>query len=233
MTYRLSKAPRRSSRAGFGHQHRGTASRCQTEWGDSLIALDPTEYRIVIALAGLAFVLAAWVPAYTARRPLSLPIVLVGAGAALFALPNMPDVDPTEHLELTEHLTEFGVIIALLGAGLKIDRPLGLWRWATTWRLLAVAMPLSIAGTAVFGWTVVGLAPASALLLGAVLAPTDPVLAADVQVGEPSLEGEHRGRRHQPGSGGQSRRGGHGRIRHDRRTGRRRSIQLDERSRAQ
>ena len=50
------------------------------------------------------------------------------------------------------------------------------------WRLLALAMPLTIAGVALLGWWVLGLAPASALLLGAVLAPTDPVLASDVQV---------------------------------------------------
>ena len=46
-------------------------------------------------------------------------------------------------------------------------------------------MPLTIVLTAVLGWWAVGLAPATALLLGAVLAPTDPVLAADVQVGPP------------------------------------------------
>ena len=100
----------------------------------------------------------------------------------------MPDIDPREHLVLTEHLTEFGVIIALLGAGLKLDRPIGVHRWGTTWRLLGVSMLLTIAGTAVLGWAVAGLAPATALLLGAILAPTDPVLAADVQVGEPSVD---------------------------------------------
>ena len=56
------------------------------------------------------------------------------------------------------------------------------------WRLLLVTMPLTILGTAVLGWWVAGLAPAVALLLGAVLAPTDPVLASDVQVGEPLTE---------------------------------------------
>jgi NhaP-type Na+/H+ or K+/H+ antiporter len=47
-------------------------------------------------------------------------------------------------------------------------------------------MPLTIAGTALLGWWWLGLAPAAAVLLGSALAPTDPVLAADVQVGEPS-----------------------------------------------
>jgi sodium/hydrogen antiporter len=52
--------------------------------------------------------------------------------------------------------------------------------------LLAIAMPLTIAGIAILGWWWLGLAPAAAVLLGSALAPTDPVLAADVQVGEPS-----------------------------------------------
>lgn len=155
-----------------------------------LIAFDATAYRLVLALGGLAFLLAAWVPAYTTKRPMSVPMVLVVAGAMLFAIPGMPDVDPVEHRLLTEHLTEFGVIIALLGAGLKLDRPVGLSRWELTWRLLGPGMLLTIASTALFGWAVAGLAPAAALLLGAVLAPTDPVLAADVQVGEPSVESD-------------------------------------------
>src|SRR4030095_10309914 len=58
-------------------------------------------------------------------------------------------------------------------------------RWATTWRLLAIAMPLSILGIAFLGWSLVGLSASAAILLGAVLAPTDPVLASDVQVGPP------------------------------------------------
>lgn len=155
-----------------------------------LTAIGATEYRLVLACAGLAFLLAAWIPAYTRRRPLSLPMVLVSTGVVLFAIPGMPDIDPVEHRALTEHLTEFGVIIALLGAGLKLDRPVGIRSWQTTWRLLGPGMVLTIAGTAVAGWAIAGLAPAAALLLGAVLAPTDPVLAADVQVGEPSVEPE-------------------------------------------
>lgn len=153
-----------------------------------MLAIGDTEYRLLLLLGGCSFVLAAWVPAYIGRRPLSVPIVLVAAGAVLFGIPGMPDVHPREHLAATEHLTEFGVIVALLGAGLKIDRRVGLRRWATTWRLLALSMPLTIAGTALLGWGIAGLTPAAAVLLGATLAPTDPVLAADVQVAEPSVE---------------------------------------------
>jgi NhaP-type Na+/H+ or K+/H+ antiporter len=86
------------------------------------------------------------------------------------------------------------VLVSLMGVGLAIDRILDLrswrsWRtWSPVWRMLLVAMPLTILGTMLLGWWVAGLAPAVALLLGAVLAPTDPVLASDVQVGEPLTE---------------------------------------------
>jgi sodium/hydrogen antiporter len=73
---------------------------------------------------------------------------------------------------------------------LRLDRPPGWRRWGSTWRLLGVTMPLSIVAAALLGWWALGLAPAAAVLLGAVLAPTDPVLASDVQVGEPTDEEE-------------------------------------------
>jgi sodium/hydrogen antiporter len=105
-------------------------------------------------------------------------------------------LDPQENRATIEHVTELAVIVALMGVGLALDRPLQLrrwssWgRWSTTWRLLAVAMPLSIAGVALLGGAVGGLSVAAAVLLGAVLAPTDPVLASDVQVAGPQT-GDH------------------------------------------
>ncbi len=141
---------------------------------------------LVFALVGVGALLAGLLPRLLERRPLSMPIVFLGLGMVLFALPTgLPTPDPMVHLAFTEHLSEVCVVIALMGAGLKIDRPLGWHRWSSTWRLLAIAMPLTIAATALLGWWA-GLAPAAALLLAAALAPTDPVLASDVQVGEPN-----------------------------------------------
>jgi NhaP-type Na+/H+ or K+/H+ antiporter len=154
-----------------------------------LLAMALDRYELALAFVGLAALVAAWVPAYTARRPLSLPIVLVAFGACLFLVPlDFIEPDPFDHLELTERATEFAVIVALMGAGLKIDRPFDWRTWSSTWRMLAIAMPLTIVLTALLGIAVGGLPLATALLVGAVLAPTDPVLASDVQVGEPTLD---------------------------------------------
>ncbi len=144
-------------------------------------------YVVTLVIFGVVILLTAWLPMALRRLPLSLPIccIILGMLLAWSPFPPLPQVNPLQNRALTEHFTEFVVIVALMGAGLKIDRPIGWRRWAVTWRLLGIAMPLSIAAIALAGWSVLGLAPASALLLGASLGPTDPVLAGDVQVGPP------------------------------------------------
>ncbi|WP_227354123.1 cation:proton antiporter [Haladaptatus salinisoli] len=146
----------------------------------------------VVALTALgAVILAATVlPELLGEHAVSVPVAYLGIGAVAFGLPvGLPTPDPVAHSDLTERLAEFVVIVSLMSAGLKIDRPFSITTWTSTWRLLAVTMPLTIAGAAMTGWWALGLAPAGAVLLGAVIAPTDPVLASDVQVGPPG-EGE-------------------------------------------
>jgi NhaP-type Na+/H+ or K+/H+ antiporter len=143
-------------------------------------------YDLLLMIAGLAVLAAAVLPRLLSDKPLSLPMVLLGLGFAAFTLPlGLEAPDPLEHGKLTERLTELAVIIALMGAGLKLDRPPGWRAWMATWRLLAITMPLTIVAAAVLGWGVAGFVPATAMLLGAVIAPTDPVLATEVQVGAP------------------------------------------------
>ena len=144
-------------------------------------------YILVLALFGALVLLTAWLPMALKEAPLSLPIVCVALGATGFWLLGHPGFapHPGQHLPVVERLAEAVVIIALMGAGLKIDRPLGWRTWRITWRLLAIAMPLTIAALALLGHGLLGLGWASALLLAAALAPTDPVLASDVQVGPP------------------------------------------------
>jgi NhaP-type Na+/H+ or K+/H+ antiporter len=154
---------------------------------------------LVYLVGGAALLLGVVLPTALSRVALSAPIVLVVVGAGIGMLPGSSTISPVGHRALTEHLTEFSVLVALMGVGLALDRPLQLrswatWRaWASTWRLLLIGMPLAIGATALLGWWVMGLAPAAALLVAAVLAPTDPVLAADVQVEGPSTDMEAEG----------------------------------------
>jgi NhaP-type Na+/H+ or K+/H+ antiporter len=143
-------------------------------------------------LAGASLLLAVLLPGVLRSFAISPPLVLLLVGVALGWTPLADDlqVDVVADRALVEHVAELTVLIALMGVGLALDRPLdllkpGSWRsWSSTWRLLGIAMPITIGGVALLGWGL-GLAPAAALLLGSVLAPTDPVLASDVQVGGP------------------------------------------------
>lgn len=145
--------------------------------------LDP--YILALTAAGALIALVAWLPLALKKLPLSLPIICIALGAGLFSLPQIGLRPlPLSYPEITERFTEFVVIISLMGAGLKIDRVFHVRRWAITWRLLAITMPISIGLIALLG-VAAGLPWIVALLLGASLAPTDPVLAADVQVGPP------------------------------------------------
>ncbi|WP_239804898.1 cation:proton antiporter [Croceicoccus hydrothermalis] len=153
--------------------------------------LDP--YHVTLATAGAAIILAYWLPRYFSNREPAASALLIGLGMAGFALiPGLPDVvDPRTSPRFWELTSEMAVIIALFGAGIKIDCVTNLERWKPTIRLLAIAMPLTIAAIALLGWAAAGLTVAGAVLLGAVLAPTDPVLAGDIQVGPPTEGGEH------------------------------------------
>ena len=146
----------------------------------------PDPYILALTGLGLLIALVAWLPLALKRLPLSLPIVCIGIGAALFSLPQLGLRPlPYDHPDVTERFTEFVVIIALMGAGLKIDRIFNVKHWSVTFLLLGVTMPISILMMMLFGQWWLGLPLSTALLLASALAPTDPVLASDVQVGPP------------------------------------------------
>ena len=151
--------------------------------------------NLIYLIAGAAMFLAAVLPIVLDRYAVSAAMVLLvlGMGIGLLPLPEGMRLDPLVIRPQVERITEFTILVALMGVGLAIDRSFE-WRgrrawasWSSTWRLLAVAMPLTIASVALLGWGL-GVAPAAALLLGAALAPTDPVLASDVQVEGPRVE---------------------------------------------
>lgn len=144
-------------------------------------------YHIALGLFGAVVLLTAWIPTAFRRLPLSLPIfcIVIGMLVGQTIFNPIAQLDSFNSRLVIERMTEFTVIVALMGAGLKIDRRVGLRSWALTWRLLGLVMPLGIVVIALGATWILGLGAASAILLAACLAPTDPVLASDVQVGPP------------------------------------------------
>lgn len=145
-------------------------------------------YTLELALLGFAAMGMVWIPALTKDRGISYAIVYMVFGMLLYKIvpQHLPPADPGHYGTLTMHFAETVVIISLMGTGIKLDRPFSWKNWASPLRLVTIAMILGMAAATWIGYSLIGLSIASAVLLGAVLAPTDPVLASDVQVGPPN-----------------------------------------------
>lgn len=151
-----------------------------------------SSYHIVLAVFGCALLFSHWIPRLFSKREPAASALLIASGYLAFAfVPGVPSAfDPVASPKLWESFSEACVVIGLFGVGIRIDK-LRVWKtWQSTVRLLAIAMPLTIAAVALSG-ILAGMTVATGLLLGAILAPTDPVLASDVQVGPPLEGGEH------------------------------------------
>ncbi len=143
-------------------------------------------YDIFLFYIGFIILVATLFPRYLSNYVMSAPIVYLVLAIIVF---SFLEFSPLPHLSENPYygkrLTEFGVIVSLTAAGLKLKRPFAWDTWRISFRLLLFTMPLTIALIFLFGWTMLGFAPATAMLLGAVIAPTDPVLASDTQTTPP------------------------------------------------
>ena len=111
--------------------------------------------------------------------PLSTAIIYLGLGIILGPLVlNKLHFEPFKHTALLERVTEVAVIISLFSAGLKLRLPFEDGRWKGPLRLALISMTLTIGLVTLVGYYWLGLSPGAAVLLGAFLAPTDPVLAS-------------------------------------------------------
>jgi NhaP-type Na+/H+ or K+/H+ antiporter len=142
---------------------------------------------------GLLILTVAWLPLFTRNIPLSLPSLAVAAGLAFGWWTDWPPLVPGED-RAGEIFINLVLIIAVMGAGLKIDRRFHWSAWASAWRLLIGVMLLTILGLTACGVAILGVPLGEAILLAAILAPTDPVLAGSVEAGPPGVgeEGEVR-----------------------------------------
>jgi sodium/hydrogen antiporter len=153
----------------------------------------PDSYHVGMVLVGLGLILAYWLPRFVSGREPAAAALVIGAGSITgLLLPDLAQaIIPTKWPDYWEHVSEIALIIGLFGTGLRIDRLKSWENWKPTLRLLIFAMPAAIASLWFLGLAFGGLTLAGGLLLGAVLAPTDPLLANEVQVGPPLEGGEH------------------------------------------
>ncbi|MBE9112401.1 sodium:proton antiporter [Nodosilinea sp. LEGE 07298] len=143
---------------------------------------------LVIGLLLLAVTLGSgWI----GRLPLSYALIYLVVGVLLSPYGfNLIRVRPDA--QLLERLTEMVVLISLFSCGLKMNRPIKAWAWNSTIRLIGFLMPLSIFAIAAIAHFVLKLEWGEGILLGAILAPTDPVLASEVQLYDPKDRDELR-----------------------------------------
>jgi NhaP-type Na+/H+ or K+/H+ antiporter len=120
------------------------------------------------------------------RLPISAAMIYVVVGLLLGPIGiGLIDLDPLEDSELIERVTEVAVIISLFTAGLKLRVSIFDPMWRVSLRLALVAMLVTIGLIALVAHVALDMRVGLAILLGAALAPTDPVLASDVQVRTP------------------------------------------------
>ncbi|MYM67129.1 sodium:proton antiporter [Pseudoduganella sp. FT55W] len=142
--------------------------------------MSTNQWFLLVGLLMLARGLAA---TSISRSPFTSAIVYLCVGIALG--PSFLGIfrfDPGEQSGLLEMLTQSALLISLFSAGIKMPVPFKLARWDAPLRLAWISMALTVALVALFAYYVLHLPAGAAILLGGILAPTDPVLATDVQV---------------------------------------------------
>ncbi len=141
------------------------------------------DHLIVMAGLGVATLIMAWLPSISRKIKVSYPVILLLIGAILFYL-EIPLIwpDPFWPDKWLMYISEIIVIISLMSAGLKIGKDYSWESWKIPFRLIVITMPLCIIATYFLGVYFLSLSFPAALLMAAALAPTDPVLAAEVQI---------------------------------------------------
>jgi sodium/hydrogen antiporter len=154
-----------------------------THWCGYFILAANMTFLTWMALIGSMLLVLALSSAHLRRLPVSTALIYLGVGMALGPIGfGLLKVDLRQSAEWMEHLTEVAVILSLFVGGLRLRLPLRHPAWRAAVMLAGPVMLASIGGVALFAHYAIGLTPAMALLLGAVLAPTDPVLAIAVAV---------------------------------------------------
>ena len=144
-------------------------------------------FAVWLTAGGALLVVMALGGSLLARMPLSTSMVYLAAGLALGPLGlALAAPDAVQDAGFVEHLSELIVLVSLFTSGLKMSVGWREKRWFAPLRLALLSMLATVAMITVAGVALLGLPLGAALLLGGILAPTDPVLATEVQLEDPS-----------------------------------------------
>jgi NhaP-type Na+/H+ or K+/H+ antiporter len=144
------------------------------------------EFALWSVIVGMLLVLMALASTVLKRLPLSTAMLylLVGVGVGPLGLALL-EPDPRRNALVLEHVAEVVVLLSLFTAGLKLSPGLRDRRWALPVRLALNSMVVTVGLITAAAWLLLDLPLGACVLLGAILAPTDPVLASEVQLQEP------------------------------------------------
>jgi len=146
----------------------------------------PMTFTLWCILLGVLLIAMTMGGSFIARLPLSAAMLYLAVGYGIGpAGLGLVTLDSLQDAALLERLTEIAVLISLFSVGFRLELPLSDARWRIPIRLASVSMWITMAAIAALGVLALDLSWGAAVLLAAILAPTDPVLASDVQVANP------------------------------------------------
>ena len=137
------------------------------------------EWSLFIGILLLTMVFAS---SLLGRLPLSNAMVYLALGWLLGPeAGNVLKPDPSSNTLVLERIAEVALLISLFAVGLQLGVPLRDRRWLLPLRLAFVSMAAMVALVTAVGVWLLDLPLGAAVVLGAIIAPTDPVLATGVQ----------------------------------------------------
>ena len=147
---------------------------------------EPAAFTLGCIIVGLLLIAMTLGGSFIARLPLSAAMLYLCVGMAMGpAGLGLLKLDAMKNVALLERLTEVAVLVSLFTSGMKLELSLPDRRWRIPVQLASLAMVVTVAAITAVGYWLMGLSLGASVLLGAILAPTDPVLASDVQVTDP------------------------------------------------
>ena len=144
---------------------------------------EPTLFTLACIIVGVVLIAKTMGSSFIGRQPISAAMLYLGVGIAIGPWGfNLLRLNAFTDVVLLERLTEVALLVSLFTAGMKLELPLNDRRWRLPVQLASISMVLTVGAIAAVGVFVMGMPVGAAVLLGGILAPTDPVLASDVQV---------------------------------------------------